>query len=143
MFRLWFGLLIIIFVNFTIITFFCFFSFCSSSLSGINNLGFPFLLNAFKDLALMCSFLIIWWVRPYLQFVHSLCLRSLSVVSQWLIQFSPVWLAWFDNPASNVRLSHSTFPDVSFNSPLLVQSTATTDGTHEDHPVMESNVVHE
>ena len=46
-----------------------------------------------------------------------------------------MWLAWFDNPASNVRSSHSTFPDVSFDSPPLVQSTATTDGTHKDHPI--------
>ena len=36
-----------------------------------------------------------------------------------------------------------TFLDVPFDSLPLIRSTAPTDGTHEDHPVMESNVVHE
>ena len=65
-FRLQFGQFAVILVDFTIITLVCFFSFCSSSFPDVNNLGFPFFLNAFEDLALMCGFLFLWWIWPHL-----------------------------------------------------------------------------
>ena len=75
--------------------------------------------------------------------VSSLCLYSPSMVLKWWVQFSPMWFAWFDDSVSHIRLSCSTFLNMSFNSPPLIRPRAATDRTHQDHPVVESNMVHE
>ena len=64
------------------------------------------------------------------------------MVLKWWVWFSPMWFTWFDNSVSHIRSSCSTFLDMSFDSPPLIWSTAAVDLTHQDHPVMESNVVH-
>ena len=141
-FRLWLSLFAVILVDYNVVTSVCLFGFCSCSSLDVDNLGLPFFLNVFEDLASMCRFLIIWQIWPHLQSVHGLCFRGLSAVHQQQIQSSLVWLPWFNFPAGNIGLSCSTLLDMSFDSPPLVQYSTTTDGTHENHPVMEPYVIH-
>ena len=129
-FRLQCSLFAIILVNHNVITFVSLFSFCCCSSLDAGNLGPPFFSNVFEDLASMCRFLIVWGIWPLWQSECGLCFRGPSVVHQQHIPSSPVWLPWFNFPAGNVGLSYSTLFDMSFDSPPLVRSTATTDGTH-------------
>ena len=112
----------------------------AAAASYISDLGCPFLWNMFEDLASICSIFIIWWVQPYRQGVHSLCLCSSTMVLKWWVRFSPMWFAWFDNSVNHTRSRYSTFLDMSFSNPPLIRPTAATYQTHQDHPVMESNV---
>ena len=76
----------------------------------------------------MCRFLIIWEIWPHWQSECGLCFRGPSVVHQWWIGSSPVWLPWLDFPAGNVGVSCNTLFDMSFDSPPLVGFATTTDG---------------
>ena len=65
------------------------------------------------------------------------CMASVSGAQVWFISGRSDLLQC-GSPGSTTLLATLGQAD----SPPLVQSTATTDGTHEDHPVMELNVVH-
>ena len=69
-------------------------------------------------------------------------LASVSGARVWFISGRSDLLQCGPPGSTFLPATLGTFLDMSFDSPPLVQPTATTDGTHEDHPAIESNVIH-